>query len=117
MAYRLARPALRGFSSRPRGSKQATDRQSGGVLNIEKKLIAVGTLPRLAPRRSSTPPPPPKKKEKRFPPPPPAMFANAERGEKRGRDVRQKDNDGERDRDENVGAARGRGRRVSTSAN
>lgn len=114
MAYRLARPALRGFSSRPRGSKQATDRQSGGVLNIEKKLIAVRTLPRLAPRRSSTPPPPPKKRKKFFPP---AMFANVERGEKRGRDVRQKDNDGERDRDENVGAARGRRRRVSASAN
>lgn len=28
MAYRLARPALRGFSSRPRGSKQATDQSS-----------------------------------------------------------------------------------------
>lgn len=28
VAYRLARPALRGISSRPRGSKQATDRQS-----------------------------------------------------------------------------------------
>lgn len=65
MAYRLARPALQGFSSRPRGSKQATDRQSGGVLNIEKKLIAVGTLPRLAPRRSSITPAPPKKTKKK----------------------------------------------------
>lgn len=74
VAYRLARPALRGFSSRPRGPKQATDRQSGGVLNIEEKLIAVGTLPRLAPRRSSTPPPshPPQKKKKSVLP---AVFA------------------------------------------
>lgn len=65
MAYRLARPALRGISSRPRGSKQATDRQSGGVLNIVEKLIAVRTLPRLASRRSSTPPPSPQKKGKK----------------------------------------------------
>jgi len=103
VAYRLVRPALRGFSSRPRGSKQATDRQSGGVLNIGIKWIAVGTLPRPAPRRSSTPPPPQTKKKKI----PPAMFACVKRGEKRGRDVRQKENDGERDRDENVGGREG----------
>lgn len=78
MAYRLARPALRGISFRPRGSKQATDRQSGGVLNIEEKLIAVGTLPRLAPRRFPTPLPP--KKEKVLPPPCSPML-NAGRNE------------------------------------
>lgn len=35
------------------------------------------------------------------------MFACVKRGEKRGRDVRQKENDGERDRDENVGGREG----------
>lgn len=82
MAYRLARPALRGISSRPRGSKQATDRQSGGVLNIEEKLIAVGThpSPRSAAILNATPSP--KKKEKTIPSLP-AVFASAKRGEKR----------------------------------
>lgn len=47
-------------------NRQPTGNQTGGVLNIEEKLIAVGTLSRLAPQRSSTPTP---KKEKNFPPP------------------------------------------------
>lgn len=67
LAYRLVRPALREFSSRPRGSKQATDRQSGGVLNIEEKLIAVGDAP--SPRsaalfNATLPAPPPRKRKK-----------------------------------------------------
>lgn len=54
-------------------NRQPTGNQTGGVLNIEEKLIAVGTLSRLAPQRSSTPTP---KKEKKLPP---AVFASAKR--------------------------------------
>lgn len=67
-------------------NRQPTGNQTGGVLNIEEKLIAVGTLSRLAPQRSSTPTP---KKEKKTSPR--RVRQCQTRGEKRGRDVRQKD--------------------------